>query len=198
MKTSEINEEIAIHAAKVGRPKGSLDSVPRAGRKDLSWSGNEQLQPGDNARYIRHSLEALALPPIDISDPEAVDGRMMWYFNRCMEEDQKPGVAGLCLALGIDRKTFYRWAEGLSRNKTHTPIAQKGRMFLEAMWEKYVLNGKLNPVSAIFLAKNHFGYADKSEMVLTPNDRRIDTEPTLTPEELQAKYLRDTAYDYGD
>ncbi len=194
----EANEQIAVHAAKVGRPKGSLDSVPRAGRKDLSWSGNEQLQPGDNARFIRHSLEAWALPPIDISDPEAVNERMMWYFNHCMEEDQKPGLAGLCLSLGIDRKTFYRWAEGLNRSKTHTAIAQRGRMFLETMWEAYVLHGKLNPVSAIFLAKNHFGYADKSEMVLTPNDRRVDIEPALTPEELQAKYLHDVAGDLED
>lgn len=194
----EISEEIALHVAKVGRPKGSLDSVPRAGRKDLSWSGNEQLRPGDNSLYIRHSLEAFDLPPLDISDPAAVNERMLYYFHRCEERDQKPGVAGLCLYLGIDRKTFYRWAEGLSRPNTHKEIAQRGRMFLEALWEQYTLNGKLNPVSSIFLAKNHFSYVDKSEMVLTPNDRRMDTEPALSPEELQARYLAATEGDYEE
>ena len=33
-----------------------------------------------------------------------------------------------------------------------------------------MLNGKINPVSGIFLSKNLFyGYADKQEFVLTPN-----------------------------
>ena len=194
----EVSEEIALHAAKVGRPKGSLDSAPRAGRKDLSWSGNEQLRPGDNARYIRNSLEAFDLPPLDISDPAAVNERMLYYFRRCEEQDEKPGVAGLCLYLGIDRKTFYRWAEGLSRPDTHKEIAQRAKMFLEALWEKYTMNGKLNPVSSIFLAKNHFAYVDRSEMVLTPNDRRMDTEPTQTPEQLYEKYLQDTEGDYEE
>ena len=30
-------------------------------------------------------------------------------------------------------------------------------------------NGKINPVSGIFLGKNNFGYQDKQEMVITPN-----------------------------
>jgi hypothetical protein len=30
-------------------------------------------------------------------------------------------------------------------------------------------NGKINPVSGIFLGKNNFGYQDKQEYVLTPS-----------------------------
>ena len=40
---------------------------------------------------------------------------------------------------------------------------------MENMWENYMQNGKINPVSGIFLGKNNFGYQDKQEMVLTPN-----------------------------
>ena len=32
-----------------------------------------------------------------------------------------------------------------------------------------MLNGKINPVSGIFLGKNAWNYADKQEVVLTPN-----------------------------
>jgi hypothetical protein len=41
---------------------------------------------------------------------------------------------------------------------------------LEALWEDYMQNGKINPVSGIFIGKNHFGYQDKQEVVLTPNN----------------------------
>ena len=40
---------------------------------------------------------------------------------------------------------------------------------MELLWENYMQNGKINPVSGIFLGKNNFGYQDKQEMVLTPN-----------------------------
>ena len=68
--------------------------------------------------------------------------------------------------------------------------------FMEEMMEGYMLNGKINPVSGIFLMKNNFGYTDKSEVVLTPNNPF--GENTASPEELQQKYLTDTAGDFGD
>ena len=48
----------------------------------------------------------------------------------------------------------------------------------------YMQNGKINPVSAIFLAKNNFGYADKQEYVLTPNQQ----QETIDPATIEAKY----------
>lgn len=30
-------------------------------------------------------------------------------------------------------------------------------------------NGKINPVAGIFLGKNNYGYQDKTEYVITPN-----------------------------
>jgi hypothetical protein len=47
---------------------------------------------------------------------------------------------------------------------------------LEALWEDYMMNGKINPVSGIFLGKNNFGYQDKQEYVLTPNQQQITQE----------------------
>ena len=54
--------------------------------------------------------------------------------------------------------------------------------------EDYAQNGKINPVAAIFLMKNHFGYADKQEVVLTPNQQLGEQVPA---EDLEKKYLED-------
>lgn len=175
----------------VGRPKGSKDTHPRPGRPDRSWKGNETLQPGDNARYLQQNLVIAQWPQIDTADPEQVQERITQYFQHCLENDMKPGVAGMSLALGVDRRTFYSWSVGASRQRTHTAIIQHAKQTLESLWETYMLNGRINPVSAIFIAKNHFGYRDQSELVLSPPTAANDDG--LTPAELEAKYLADVA-----
>ncbi len=53
------------------------------------------------------------------------------------------------------------------------------------MLENWMQNGKINPVSGIFLMKNNFGYADKSEVVVTPNNPLGDAE---SRESIEARY----------
>lgn len=101
----------------------------------------------------------------------------------------KPTVSGMCNALGVDKTTFYRWGVGEyreSESSDHRIIVKKARCVLEELWEDYMLNGKINPVSGIFLGKNHFGYTDKQEVVLTPNNPLGDTKDTKALEE---KYI---------
>jgi hypothetical protein len=90
----------------------------------------------------------------------------------------KPTVAGMGLALnGMDRRRLweirtdnYGTQKSLSELPTLTKDSiKKAYKLMENMWENYMQNGKINPVSGIFLGKNNFGYQDKQEMVLTPN-----------------------------
>ena len=46
-------------------------------------------------------------------------------------------------------------------------------------------NGKINPVSGIFLMKNNMGYMDQSEIVITPNNPLGSEE---APEAITQKY----------
>lgn len=125
---------------------------------------------GDNSRYLRHAMASWNLPPIDISDPKQVEDRLEWYFNHCAEDDMKPTVNGMCNALGVHRDTVCNWKNGVVRDSTHAPIIAKAYKTLEEMWENYMLNGKVNPVSGIFLGKVMFGYQDKQEIVVTPKN----------------------------
>jgi hypothetical protein len=50
-------------------------------------------------------------------------------------------------------------------------------------------NGKINPVSGIFLAKNNFGYQDKVEHVLTPN---VNNDSDYSAEDIRKRYLTDS------
>lgn len=164
------------------------DVVKRGGNNPtgIGGFGSVDTTPGDNARYLRHSLTMLDLPAIDISDPVQVELRIRQYFEQCVGSDMKPTVSGMALALGVDRKTLYDWSRGNYRDVTHSPIVKKAMNVLDALWEDYMMNGKINPVSGIFLGKNHFGYTDKQEIVVKPENPLGEQK---SPDEIKQRYL---------
>ena len=154
-------------------------------RPDLAKFGQEYVESGDNSKYIRHALTTLNLPPIDIAKPQQVEERIDWYFNHCIDNDMKPTVKGFCNALGVHKDTINSWKRGEYRKDTHQAIIVKAYNLLEELWEDYMQNGKINPVTGIFLGKNNFGYQDKQDLVITPNTNTI--EP-VDAETIAAKY----------
>lgn len=164
-------------------------------RKRNSDNRMIQAEPGEMSRFIRHSLWSYYEEPIDISDPKQVEQRINDYFQHCMEDDMKPTVMGICNSLGITRATFHEWCSGGRRADTHVDIIRKAKNFLEEMMESYMLNGKINPVTGIFLLKNNFGYQDKQEVVLKPS---MDLGEETSPEELKHKYLEATGQIVGE
>lgn len=180
------------------KPKAAATNVPaepagstavikpkrKRNRPDMENFGHEYVEPGDNTRYLRNALAIWDLPPIDISDEKQVEERIKWYFQKCMEDDVKPGVVGLSNALGVTRDTLWDWKCGNTRAGTHSDVVKKAYGILEQMWEDYMQNGKINPVSGIFLGKNHFGYKDQTELKVATNG----DEATIPQEQLEEKY----------
>lgn len=154
-------------------------------RPDLANFGQEYAKPGDNARYLRHAMETLNLPAIDIADEKQVADRIDWYFNHCVNNDMKPTVKGLCNSLGISRNTLRTWYNEEYRGATHSDLIKKAYNLLEELWEDYMQNGKINPVAGIFLGRNHWGYQDKIDIVITPNSPLGDA---TDPSQIAGKY----------
>lgn len=175
-----------------GRPKGTGGNK----RPDRTEAMSVHTEPGDNRKYLQHSLRMWDWPSVDMKEPEQVKERIGMYLQICSEDDMKPSVAGLALAFGVDRKTIWAWANGVDSaylpNESRNFI-KKAYQFLNAQMEDYAQNGKINPVAAIFLMKNHFGYQDKQEVVLTPNNQLGEA---ASAEELQQKYIEAAASDY--
>ena len=154
-------------------------------------------EPGDNQKYIGVSLQLFQLPTIDLHKPEQVEERLAEYFKIHFAADMKPTVAGMAMALGIDRRRLWeiktgastsnRWVEELP-TPTKDSI-KKAYDFMENLWENYMQNGKINPVSGIFLGKNNFGYQDKTEYVVTPN---VQNDSDYNKDDIMARYLPDS------
>lgn len=144
-------------------------------RPDLDKFGFETAEPGDNARYLRYAMVSLDLPPIDISDPKQVEQRIREYFEFCIQNDRKPNMKGMGNWLGVDATTVNSWKRGEYRKETHSLLIKKAVDILEELWLDYMMNGKCNPGSGIFIGKNLFGYKDEQNVTITPNNPLSDT-----------------------
>ena len=152
-----------------------------------------QTEPGDNRKYILHSLRLADLPKVDMDNVVDVTQSIFDYFTICSEDDMNPSFAGLALAMDIDRRRLWEIREGkMGKNAAVSDTIKKAMKILDLQMVDYMQNGKINPVSGIFLMKNNFGYADKQEVVLTPNNPLGDTKDT---KELEERYIESVVED---
>ena len=80
-------------------------------------------------------------------------------------------VEKMALALGYDRKTLWAWETGgEGSTPTRRNLIKKAKELLASYDAEMVAEGKLNPVTYIFRAKNYFGMRDQVEHVVTPNN----------------------------
>ena len=176
-----------------------IKKKPRGGNSPVIGDNGLMVNPGDNTKYLTLNIELFNLEKIDLHDEEAVARRLEEYFQIYAKYDTKPTVAGMAMALGMNRRTLIAivndYATGGAGYKTALPhevalVIKKAYYLLEVLWENYSSNGKINPVMAIFLGKNNFGYQDKTEHVLTPNTQQ---DNDYDADDIRSRYLIDSA-----
>lgn len=139
----------------------------------------------ENAAYIAHSMKLAALPKLDRYNAEAVRQRTIDYLQMCSDDGMKPNVAGYALALGTNRAGL----EGMFRDRRIDSdtygVLDAGMTVIENVMVELMLDQKINPVTAIFLLKNHFmgTYQDASQVTL--RQERVDVIDTSA---LENKY----------
>lgn len=135
------------------------------------------------------------LPKIDLNSDCEVENRISQYFEYCMETGLRPTVEGLALAIGIDRRTLWDWEVGNTRaglGSRRSDIIKKAKDYIAFLMSDAVMEGKINPVTWIFYAKNYFGMSDKQEIEVA---RRNPLEPTLSWEEIAKQIPEDILMD---
>lgn len=142
----------------------------------------EGLKATDNVNFTLHNLDIVALKPIDarLCSEEQLQKRCFEYLEICLRNDMKPSLAGLALALNVSRQTLINYITGASQiTKENEAVLRKFSTFLNALLEDYIQNGKMNPVSAIFIAKNNFGYKDAQEYIVNNATQEVSAESLI-------------------
>lgn len=186
-----------------GEDRSRMDVVKNIEKQGRNYRNNwltdaaANVEPGDNNKYTMLGLKIMMLPKIDLHDAEAVQKRIAEYFQIYADFDTKPTVVGLANALHIDRRRLWEIKTGnhkavnaslASLPAESSDAVKRAYEFLEELWENFMLNGKINPVSGIFLGKNNYGYQDKTEYVVTPNTQQ---ETEFNEEDIRKRYLTD-------
>lgn len=153
-----------------------------------------QAEPGDNSKFTRHNRMLYELVPVTFESAEEVKERTITYLDICEQNDMKPSVAGYALALGIDRVTLWRIVKGVIVKPSEVSnVLKRAYDLLNAQMEDYMQNGKINPVSGIFLMKNAWGYKDKQEIEVSANHGDAES-----PDQLASKYADAIPVDFTE
>ena len=185
----QIGQEVVKRKRHVGNPAMTGDAIT--------------IDPGTQHNLMQQSIALATMKDIDLHDVEQVQNRIVEYFEMIDRNGNRPTVTGLCLALNnISRFQLYEIVSGNYRRNNppyHIPeevshIIKKAYRTIEELWENYMQTGKINPVSGIFLGKNHFGYQDKQDIVVTPQA----PEGEYDAKQIADRYLLPTATDQDE
>jgi hypothetical protein len=139
--------------------------------------------------------EMMLWDSIDQTDYEQVKGRITEYLDLCERLGLRPGVSGLAYCLETTRMRLYELMKGIEgttwrkRPMQVRDLVKRVYALFEHNLEENMQAGGVNPVTGIFLAKNHYDYRDQVEQIITPNNPLGETKD---PETLKAKYLANT------
>lgn len=156
-------------------------------RPDRTEAMIPHCEPGEISKMLKQAMTISHWPKIDTNDETQMAERVDLYHSFCIENDIKPDMVGMALAIGVDRSTLWRWENGVESNKPQAVrnVIKRGREINELMLSQMMQNGKVNPVVGIFFLKNSHGYKDQQDVVITPNNP-LDTG---NAQELAQKYV---------
>jgi hypothetical protein len=148
-------------------------------RPDRTAALTPTYEKGEVAQMIKDALTLSKMGKVDMHDPDAVERRVDEALMYMIEHDMKPTIESIALAFGTNRTTFWRWREGVesdlpeaSRNAIKRAYTITNQLLTQTM-----VNGKINPIPAIFLLKNNFEYRDQTDVVVTPNNPMQGLDP---------------------
>lgn len=121
----------------------------------------------------------------DMADDGLFRERVQMYFDFCGERQQRPGIEGMCLCLGITRQTLRNWRLGTGCSQRRQSDVQQAYQLISAALEQMGLSGKISPPSFIWLQKN---WCDYSDTIRIEADTTQEKTVISTPEEIAARY----------
>lgn len=136
-----------------------------------------------NTNYIVHTMRLSAMKPIDRRSAEQIQERTIEYMQACIDDCMKPNMVGYALALGTDRVGLQRMFTDRTINAGAYAEIDRGMTMIENIMIELMMDSKINPVTAIFLLKNHFSYKDASDVNI-----HAEQVERVNPTELEDKY----------
>ena len=117
-----------------------------------------------NVRHIDHTMGLAMMKPLKTWDANHIGKRTMEYLDKCKEDGVRVNLTSYALALGTTPDGLNEMMYDKARTQETRNAIQKGVSMIEAIMLEMMSEQRINPVTGIFMLKNHFGYKDQSEI----------------------------------
>lgn len=134
-----------------------------------------------NIRHIDHVLDVAMFPRLQEWNPENIGRRTAEYLEKCKEDGIRVNLSDYALALGTTPDGLNELVSDKRLTDETRAAVLKGISMIEDLMLVMMSEQRINPVTGIFMLKNHFGYKDQSEISFKGH---IETDKQT----LQAKY----------
>lgn len=94
------------------------------------------------------------------TDIDELKSRIVFFFDFCAEHNIRPAIFTLAACLGVSRITIYNWRKQVGCSPEWSETINHACDLIYAYLEQCGLQGKVNPATFIFLAKNWMGMKD--------------------------------------
>ena len=143
--------------------------------------------PAELSKYSNYAMNVFSISAPDLHDDKQVEAAIIKYFKYCDMHGIRPGNMGLYAVLGMSKQEVSNLLSGRDKNKASSAtcaIIKKAKFAMAAFREGLAMDGKINPVTYIFMGKNYDGLEDNARLEVT-TDRQ--DAPQLTQAEIQKR-----------
>lgn len=118
--------------------------------------------------------------PYAFESIESLSKELNDYYDLCETTATVPTITGIALWLGVNRDTIYAHANNI--NSPFSDLCKTIITYCHLNIENGTIDGKINPVTYIFMGKNYFGLRDDKDINIKP----VDSSPSNTQTTMEA------------
>lgn len=164
-------------------------------RNNYLQNAGADASPEEINDLIQTALDVFQARTPDLHNPEEVRNAIINYFTSCQRNHTRPGNLGLYAALGMSRQDYNDVIRGKNKSKVSPEcidILKKAVIAIGQYREGLALEGKINPVTYIFMGKNYDGLQDQTQIEVTAQP---GPAASMTPEEIARQIEKDIPID---
>ena len=128
--------------------------------------------------------------PYAFGNIDELQEQMQEYFNLCSNKQVVPTITSLALWLGVDRNTIYEHAN--NSNSPFSGVMKNTLNYLHSIMQSGTIDGKINPVTYIFISKNDYGMRDDKNITVSPSSDKQTINSTDTMDAIQKQLAEET------
>lgn len=122
------------------------------------------------------------------------------FFDVCNNTQTVPTITSLALWLGVDKTTIYEHAN--NSNSPFSNILKNVITYCHSIIQNGTVEGKINPVTYIFISKNDYSMRDDKNITVTPttSDSKVNSQETMDAiqKQLQEENVANAEYTESD